>query len=345
MEKKTVIIGAGLTGLCIAYLLQKRGINCQIIEANNRVGGRILTSNHTDKAPVEMGATWIHAVPEWLNFLKEIGVKLFPQDMGNKAWVDHHNQKVSIDIPKQEPMYRVEGGTTQITKKLVDLLPKGTITLNSKLTHIKQTYHQITLETEHQTIIADQIISTLPPKLMVNTINCTPALDATYLEIASTCGTWMEYSIKFALRFKDKFWDQLPYTMFSQTGIIQEMYDHSSHDDKYYALKGFLNPRVLDWTEEERKKAVINELRSVYKEHFPSSYDYMDKIWLDDHLVSNRSYEISSPKQNNGNPILSNPRWNDTLFFAGTETSKNYPGYMEGAFFSAVKTVSKIFIE
>ena len=337
MGKKVVIIG--LTGLCIAYLLQKRGVNCQIIEAQNRVGGRILTNNQTDKAPIEMGATWIHAVPEWLDFLKEIGVSLFQQDMGNKAWVDHHKQKITIDIPRQEPMYRVEGGTSQIIKKLMNLLPKGAINLNFQLTHIKQTNHQITLETENQTIIAEQVISTLPPKLLINTINFTPELDTTYLQIASSCGTWMEYSTKFALRFKNKFWDQLPYTMFSQTGTIQEMYDHSSYDNKYYALKGFLNPSVLDWTKEQRKESVLKELRSMYGEQFPSAYDYFDKIWLDDHLVSNRSYELSSPKQNNGDPILSSSQWNNSLLFAGTETSRNYPGYMEGAFFSAVETV------
>ena len=42
-KPKIVIVGAGLAGLTAAYELRKRGINATIYEANNRVGGRVLT--------------------------------------------------------------------------------------------------------------------------------------------------------------------------------------------------------------------------------------------------------------------------------------------------------------
>jgi monoamine oxidase len=41
---KIVIVGAGLAGLTAAYELRKRGINATIFEANNRVGGRVLSA-------------------------------------------------------------------------------------------------------------------------------------------------------------------------------------------------------------------------------------------------------------------------------------------------------------
>ena len=53
-----IIIGAGLSGLSIAYLLKKRGINVHIIEARNRIGGRIETIKGNQNSPMEMGATW-----------------------------------------------------------------------------------------------------------------------------------------------------------------------------------------------------------------------------------------------------------------------------------------------
>jgi monoamine oxidase len=43
---KIIIIGAGLSGLMIAYLLQKKGIDV-LIEANTRIGGRIETVTGT----------------------------------------------------------------------------------------------------------------------------------------------------------------------------------------------------------------------------------------------------------------------------------------------------------
>lgn len=42
-SKKVVILGAGLAGLCAAYELGKLGYDCTILEARNRVGGRVWT--------------------------------------------------------------------------------------------------------------------------------------------------------------------------------------------------------------------------------------------------------------------------------------------------------------
>ena len=44
MEKeKVILIGAGLCGLYTAFLLQKKGIEVLILEANILIGGRIKT--------------------------------------------------------------------------------------------------------------------------------------------------------------------------------------------------------------------------------------------------------------------------------------------------------------
>ena len=56
---KIVIIGAGAAGLAAGSLLTKHGFDVTVLEARNRIGGRM----HTDYSfgiPFDLGASWIH---------------------------------------------------------------------------------------------------------------------------------------------------------------------------------------------------------------------------------------------------------------------------------------------
>lgn len=61
-RKRIVVIGAGMAGLAAAHKLQLQGHNVILLEARERVGGRIWTSNSWADMPVDFGATWIHGV-------------------------------------------------------------------------------------------------------------------------------------------------------------------------------------------------------------------------------------------------------------------------------------------
>ena len=55
------MIGAGVSGLEAATRLAARGADVTVLEARDRVGGRIRTDTSWG-TPVELGATWIHGV-------------------------------------------------------------------------------------------------------------------------------------------------------------------------------------------------------------------------------------------------------------------------------------------
>lgn len=58
--KRVLVVGAGMAGLAAAQRLQQAGWQVQVLEARDRVGGRLHTSQHWRDAPVDMGASWIH---------------------------------------------------------------------------------------------------------------------------------------------------------------------------------------------------------------------------------------------------------------------------------------------
>lgn len=57
---QTLVIGAGTAGLAAARDLHDMGQTVIVLEARERIGGRVLTDRTISETPVEMGAEFIH---------------------------------------------------------------------------------------------------------------------------------------------------------------------------------------------------------------------------------------------------------------------------------------------
>ena len=88
-----LIIGAGVAGLSAGRLLAETGRRVAILEARNRVGGRIWTrsitiDNPQRSVPVELGAEFVHGLPpETWSLIEEAALRTYEVD-GSPLWFD-----------------------------------------------------------------------------------------------------------------------------------------------------------------------------------------------------------------------------------------------------------------
>jgi monoamine oxidase len=81
-----IVIGAGVAGLAASRLLSDEGLQVVMLEARDRVGGRIDTRHiHSTPIPVELGAEFVHGEPpELLDLVDKAQLKLL--DVPHPHW-------------------------------------------------------------------------------------------------------------------------------------------------------------------------------------------------------------------------------------------------------------------
>ena len=347
-KESIIIIGAGLTGLTLAYLLKKQGIEALLLEARDRIGGRIFTHRSEGEAPIEMGATWLGQKHTALvQLLEELQLPIFEQTLGELAVYEPIStsppQLVQLP-PNDAPSYRIAGGTDQLTQTLAAQLAPTQIQVEEAVQRITIKENALHLQSTKEEYLADKVISTLPPNLLVNSIQCTPALPEELIEKAQKTHTWMGSSIKIGLRFQDAFWKIQPKTatVFSNVGPISEFYDHSNVEGTQYALKGFLSEAYHAATLEQRKAVILKQLKRYFGEAIEQHTAYKEMLWQDEAFTYCSYPQAVLPHQNNGHPIYQQSFLEGRFLIAGSETASQFPGYMEGAVQSAQTTLRQL---
>ncbi|KAF5687184.1 FMS1 involved in the biosynthesis of pantothenic acid [Fusarium denticulatum] len=79
--KKVIVVGAGISGLRAASVLRRHGLDVVIVEARDRIGGRICASSQPGKTR-DLGAAWMHETSQnkLTKLIPKLGVDYYYDD-------------------------------------------------------------------------------------------------------------------------------------------------------------------------------------------------------------------------------------------------------------------------
>lgn len=221
MREPVIIVGAGLSGLHAASLLHSQGIECRVLESRNRVGGRVLTGmveGGPDKGMFDLGPTWFwpDQEPVISSIVKKFGLSTFEQHTeGALLFEQSQKEAAQRHIPPAGSFaksFRFRGGVQTLIDSISATLPPGTVELDTRVTdiHLDEeggcTVEAATTDGRKKTMGAGAVILALPPRLIVQTINFSPALPEELIKRLMKEPTWMAGQAKVVAVYKEPFW-------------------------------------------------------------------------------------------------------------------------------------------
>ncbi len=330
-KNKLLIIGAGLSGLYSAVLVQD-SYDVIIVEARDRTGGRIMAVDGHD-----MGPSWVW--PHQKNILRLIetlDLELFPQYTEGHALYDAPDGVQRFHAPSGAPSYRVKGGIRQIVAALEKRLNKA-VKLNEKVISLTHSNEEIVVKTEVDMYKVDQVISTLPPRLAVESIVYLPSLPEEVHTQLQNIPTWMGYSAKCVIEYSHAFWREEGLSGFavSHIGPLGEIHDACT--DEKAALFGFLHSYAKYDNLEE---AVIQQLIRLHGEKAgnPSKIYFVD--WKKETYTS--TSRDAMPLQEHPSYGFDATHFDKKMIFSSTESAFREGGYLEGAISAAMHSASNL---
>ncbi|MBN8954218.1 MULTISPECIES: FAD-dependent oxidoreductase [unclassified Rhizobium] len=356
---KVAVIGAGLAGLYTAQALHASGVDLLLVEARDRVGGRILTAGN-DGAPsadgFDLGPSWFWPAmqPAMADLVAELGLDSFLQhstgDVVFERMSREEPQRFSPADENQQSM-RVSGGTGAVVQALASRLPDSRIRLGTKVAAIALKDDAVELSLQGfdgstELLRAEYVVAALPPRLLDATVVFSPAQDPVIAARWRNTSTWMAPHAKFFAIYDEAFWrkEGLSGTAQSMVGPMVEIHDATTNSGKA-AVFGFLGvgaDQRASVGDETLKQACVEQLARLFGPRALTPRATILKDWAADPFTATIADRTGGDHPVPGNPHWVTGTWEGRLIMAGSETSPAEPGYLAGAIVAAKQAVADI---
>lgn len=348
-----VIIGAGLSGLYTAWCLHQQQKDIILLEASDRVGGRIRSLCLGEKAEscVDLGPAWLW--PQYQSRLEqliaELKLGLFKQyTQGKIIYESASGQIERYPGPSaHNESWRIAGGAQKLIEALQSQLPASTIRLNTRVRSVQQAplSVQALVEGKSRTLGADKIVLALPPRVTLENIEFDPSLPEEIPQLWKQTSTWMAAQSKMLFIYDKPFWREQNSSgeVFSQRGPLTEIYDGSPDNEEFYALTAFVGLPAQQRHELGRKQLIelcLSQLQRLFGEVSQTPVDIQIKDWGQDRLITT-DIDLNTVSRHPDYPgNLPRHLWESKIILAGTEVARQHGGYLEGALESADEAIS-----
>jgi len=351
----TIIIGAGLSGMYAAALLEAKGESFVVLEARDRVGGRITGPDYNGYV-IDLGPSWYWPAvnPRINRLIKELGLFGYPQyDTGYGRFQAEEGTVHTIPgYPMEPESWRITGGMISLVEGLYEKVPGDTVRLNHPVCEIERDGDSVVVsagtlgETPLCRFQSSRVILALPPRLAAATILFTPDLSFDLTQAMLKTSTWMAGQAKFFALYDCADWRQagLSGQGFSQYGPLVEIHDGSNSMGKPFGLTGFVGvPAAQRNNRQILIRETLRQLRFLYGDKAGEPLSVFCKDWARERFTATEYDWRAARDHPLYQPPLGKPHiWNGTVLFAGTETSDQYGGYLEGALAGAERAVHAI---